>query len=102
MGLIKTSGVVKFTDDAVIKLAEKATKNKTSKKVLLGKFFGKDNPLSYHNIAEDGGYCYYNLDEWNEIHKLVNYSDEEMLKINYKFIDDRLAKGDEIYFSFDP
>ena len=102
LDLVKVNGVVKFTDDAVLKLAEKATNNKTSNKVLLGKFFGEDNPLSYRNIAEDGGCCYYNLEKWNELYKLVNYRREEMLKINYKFLDDRLAKGDEIYFSFDP
>jgi hypothetical protein len=100
--LVKVNGIVKFTEETVQKLAIKATKNGDSQKVLLGKFFGRNNPLSYTSIGESGGYCYYDLDKWDELHSLANFSDEQMFSINKKFIDNRLTVQNEFYFSFNP
>ncbi len=104
LDLVKVNGVVKFTDDAVLKLAEKATKNAddaTITKVMLGKY-NVPGTLSYIERAGDN-HIYFDLGEkWNDIKPLVNGSDDEMWKINKKFIDIQKSKNMEFYFSHDP
>ena len=102
LGLIKTSGVVKFTDDAVLKLVKKATKNPTKTKVLLGKL-DYEGTLSYVQRAGNE-YKYFKFDGtgWTDLFGLIESNVDEMWKVNKKFIDDAYSKGDEIFLSHNP
>ena len=103
LDLVKVNGVVKFTDDAVLKLAEKATKNAddaTITKVMLGKW---DNGLPSSYVARAGDeYAYFQLDEWDELLDLVDGSDDEIWKINKHFLDEQDNLGKSFYFSHNP
>lgn len=66
---------------------------------VLGKF-DKGGPNSYSNVARDMGAQYFDLDNYDELAKI--YSDDEIWKINQKFLDIEMSSGREIYFSHKP
>ena len=66
---------------------------------VIGKY-GTGGPDAYSNVAEDIGAHYFYLDKYDELVKL--YSQEEIWKINQKFLDIEMSSGREIYFSHDP
>ena len=69
--------------------------------VVLGKFeAGSAN--SYERVAQDYRSQYFQIEDsqWNELS--AQYSDEEMWKINEKFLDIQIASGRDIYLSHDP
>ena len=55
---------------------------------------------SYNIIAKQEGAQYFELDNWNELSS--NYVDNEIWKINEKFLDIQTSSGREIYLSHDP
>jgi hypothetical protein len=67
--------------------------------VVLGKF-GDGGPTAYTNVAKDMGAQYFELDNWTEI--ASQYSEEEIWKINEKFLDIQTSCGREIYLSHNP
>ena len=67
--------------------------------VVLGKFKeGSDS--SYDVVAQDIDAQYFNLDEWDELK--AQYSEDEIWKINERFLDIQTSSGREIYLSHDP
>jgi hypothetical protein len=98
--LVKVNGVVKFTEDAVEKLAKTATKCRTSSEVLLGKYI-PGSLDSYEVIANNRGWCHFNLGEdWNKLKALTN--GDEMWRLNKQFLDNCKAQNKTIYFYHDP
>ena len=76
-----------------------ATKNILKKKVMFGKF-DQDN-ISYITEASDE-FTYFHMENWEDIYKLVNESNEEIWKINEKFILEQFNAKKEFYFSHNP
>jgi len=74
----------------------------STKGVMLGKYDDNLSKVSYNRVAKDGEYTYFEMDNWDEIYKLVNESDDEMWKINKQFIDNQKALNKEFYFSQEP
>ena len=82
------------------KLAWNATKGpKNADSMMLGRYEG-NLPTSYHKMAQEYGDQYFQLDNWDELASI--YSDEDMWKINKKFLDIQISSGREIYLSHDP
>lgn len=54
----------------------------------------------YTSVAKDIGAQYFQLDNWDEFAN--KYSDDEIWKINEKFLDIQTSSGREIYLSHDP
>jgi hypothetical protein len=100
LDLVKISGVVKFTDNSIQKLARVGTKNATKTKVLLGKL-NYLNTLSYIDRAGKD-YKYFDIDYWDDVSALVNNNKQEIFKINKQFIDDALSQRNTIYLSHNP
>ena len=70
-----------------------------SESVMLGKY--EEGSLnSYDEMAKDYGSHYFNLKNWKELH--LKYSDDEIWKINEKFLDIETSSGREIYLSHNP
>ncbi len=67
--------------------------------VVLGKY-GDGGPTAYTNVAKDMDAQFFQLDNWDEIAKI--YSDDEIWKINEKFLDIQTSSGREIYLSHNP
>ena len=67
--------------------------------VVLGKYDG-GGPTAYTSVAEDMGAQYFQLDNWDDIE--AQYSDDEIWKINERFLDIQTSSGREIYLSHDP
>ena len=67
--------------------------------VMLGKYEA-NSPTSYEKIAQEYGDQYFNLDNWDELSRV--YSDEEIWKINEKFLDIQTSSGRDIYLSHNP
>lgn len=67
--------------------------------VVLGKF-EKGSNSSYDVVAQDIDAQYFNLDEWDEL--AAQYSNDEIWKINERFLDIQTSSGREIYLSHDP
>ena len=55
---------------------------------------------SYNKVAEQMGAQYFQLDNWDEL--AAKYDDNEIWKINEKFLDIQIASGREIYLSANP
>ena len=70
-----------------------------SETVVLGKF-EKGSNSSYDVVAQDIDAQYFNLDEWDEL--AAQYSNDEIWKINERFLDIQTSSGREIYLSHDP
>lgn len=100
LDLVKVNNVIKFTDNTIKQLAKAATKNANSNKVILGKYI-ENSLLSYEQVARAKGYCFYELDNWNEFKSLINNS-EEMWKVNKEFIDNQIDANKKFYFSHNP
>ena len=94
-------GIIKFASKSIDEFAEKATKNASKTKVMLGKF---DNGSSTSYIARAGTeHTYFDMGEvWEDIYNIVNQNDEEIWRINRKFIDKQKALGKEFYLSHNP
>lgn len=116
----QSSSKPKFSDmsnDEAEKLAFDAIKGRNkSDAIVLGRFeYLKDsngNPVldangrliptekSYNIIAKDYDAQYFQIDNWDDIIKI--YGEDQMWKINEKFLDIQTSSGREIYLSHDP
>lgn len=67
--------------------------------VVLGKY-GDGGPTAYTSVAKDMDAQYFQLDDWDEL--AGKYSDDEIWKINEKFLDIQTSSGREIYLSHNP
>ena len=67
--------------------------------VVLGKY-GDGGPTAYTSVAKDMDAQYFQLDNWDELE--ARYSDDEIWKINEKFLDIQTSSGREIYLSHNP
>ena len=67
--------------------------------VVLGKY-GDGSPTAYTSVAKDMDAQYFQLDNWDEL--AARYSDDEIWKINEKFLDIQTSSGREIYLSHNP
>ena len=67
--------------------------------VVLGKY-GDGGPTAYASVAKDMDAQYFQLDNWDEL--AARYSDDEIWKINEKFLDIQTSSGREIYLSHNP
>jgi len=101
LDLTKANGIVKFTDNTILELAEKATKFEGAiepEKVMLGKF--GEGGIFYTKEAQEFGCIYYNLDNWDDLKNLVEGNKSQMWEINKRFIINN--KGKTFYMSHDP
>ena len=81
-------------------IAFNATKgSKKATIVVLGKY-GNGGSDAYTNIAKEMGAQYFQLDNWDEL--AAKYSDDEIWKINEKFLDIQTSSGREIFLSHNP
>ena len=67
--------------------------------VVLGKY-GDGGPTAYASVAKDMDAQYFQLDNWDEL--AARYSDDEIWKINEKFLDIQTSSRREIYLSHNP
>ena len=67
--------------------------------VVLGKY-GDGSPTAYTSVAKDMDAQYFQLDNWDEL--AARYSDDEIWKINEKFLDIQTSSRREIYLSHNP
>ena len=67
--------------------------------IVLGKY-DKKGLTGYIEKAKELGAQYFNIDNWGELSKV--YDDEEIWKINEKFLDIQIGSGRDIYFSHNP
>ncbi len=89
-----------LTYEEAEELAFNAIKGKKNAEyVVLGKY-DNGGPTSYVEVAKDMDAQYFQLDNWNELAE--KYSDDEIWKINEKFLDIQMSSGREIYLSHDP
>jgi hypothetical protein len=73
--------------------------SKKADTVVLGKY-GDGGPTAYTSVAKDMDAQYFQLDNWDEL--ASKYSDDEIWKINQKFLDIQTSSGREIYLSHNP
>ncbi|SDO99306.1 LXG domain of WXG superfamily protein [Streptococcus equinus] len=96
--VVKTSNILSY--DEAEEIAFNAIKgSKRSETVVLGKFDG-GGPTAYSTIAREIGSQYFELDNWTELSS--KYSEDEIWKINEKFLDIQTSSGREIYLSHNP
>ena len=97
----------KTLSDDEIKIVEKEIEKNTRTEILsseeaeeiaLNAIQGADK--SYNKVAEQMGAQYFQLDNWDEL--AAKYDDNEIWKINEKFLDIQIASGREIYLSANP
>ena len=67
--------------------------------VVLGKY-ERGSASSYDVVARDMNAQYFNLDNWDDLSS--KYSNEEIWKINERFLDIQTSSGREIYLSHSP
>lgn len=67
--------------------------------IVLGKF-DEGRPTGYVTKAKETGAQYFELDNWDELSKM--YNNEEIWKINEKFLDIQIGSGRDIYLSHNP
>lgn len=65
----------------------------------MGKYDGGAE-TAYTNVAKNMDAQYFQLDNWEEL--ASKYSDDEIWKINQKFLDIETSSGREIYLSHNP
>ena len=73
--------------------------SKNADAVVLGKY-GDGGPTAYTSVAKDMDAQYFQLDNWNELS--VKYDDNQIWKINEKFLDIQTSSGRDIYLSHNP
>ena len=96
--VVKTSNILSY--DEAEEIAFNAIKgSKRYETVVLGKF-DDGGPTAYSTIARETGSQYFELDNWTELSS--KYSEDEIWKINEKFLDIQTSSGREIYLSHDP
>ena len=89
-----------LTYDEAEEIAFNSTQGRNNaESVVLGKY-GDGGPTAYTNVAKDMDAQYFQLDNWDEL--AAKYSDDEIWKINQKFLDIQTSSGREIYLSHDP
>ena len=95
MVVIKLTNGLKKSEkfDAIVEKAGKVDA------VVLGKY-GDGGPTAYTSVAKDMDAQYFQLDNWDEL--AARYSDDEIWKINEKFLDIQTSSGREIYLSHNP
>jgi hypothetical protein len=104
---VKDGSIIEYTGETIKSLNSSqidnltidATKNILKKRVIFGKF--DQDGISYITEAGDD-FTYYHMENWEDIYKLVNESNEEMWKINERFIIEQFSAKKEFYFSHDP
>ena len=99
--LVQVTAAGKFTLRQIEHYVALATKQGNKSKVMLGKF---DNGRSTGYVARAGTeHTFFDMgNKWDEAFNLVNKSDDEIWRINQKFIDNQKALGKEFYLSHDP
>ena len=95
------SGAGRFTSKQIDDYVALATKQGNKSKVMLGKF-ENGGALGYKARAGTE-YTFFDFEnKWDEAYNLVNKNDDEIWRINQKFIDNQKALGKEFYLSHDP
>ena len=91
----------KLTATQIEEYVAMSTKQHEKTKVMFGKF-ENGGPTSY--IARAGSeHTYFDMgDKWEEVYNLVQQNDEEIWKINKKFIDNQRGLNKAFYLSHDP
>jgi len=79
-------------------LLSEATKNPNANNVVLGKY--SRTGISYNTTAERRGATYFQLDNWDDLLKIMVKDD--LWQINRKFLDQQWNAGKMIYLSHDP
>ncbi|MFN6944820.1 MAG: hypothetical protein ACK4ND_07710 [Cytophagaceae bacterium] len=103
--IIKYDGqtILNLSSNQVNDLAISSTKNSNSSKgIMLGKYDEDLSNVSYNRVAKDEGYIYFEMDNWDEVYKLVNESKDEMWKINEQVIKNQFNLNKPFYFSHNP
>lgn len=62
--------------------------------------YGNGGPEAYCNVAKETNSQYFQLDNWDELAE--KYTNDEIWKINKKFLDIQMSSGREIYLSHNP
>jgi hypothetical protein len=78
--------------------ATQATKNPLSNEVVLGRY--KFDGVSYTDVAKGRGSTYFQLDNWNEVTKVVG--ENNMWSINKEFLNQQWNTGKDILLSHNP
>jgi RHS repeat-associated protein len=91
--------VNKFTTEQIDEFAKSATKNNGADNIMLGKY--RQGGVSY---TEEAGkkFTYFELDNWDDISKMVDGNMDEMWELNSRFLDNQFKAGKGFYFSHDP
>lgn len=106
LGGVKVKNVVaevggKFTTKQVDDYVIFATKQNNKSKVMLGMWDGGGSSSYISKAGKE--YTYFDFgDKWDEAYNIVNKNDDEIWRINKKFIDNQKAAGKEFWFSHNP
>ena len=73
--------------------------NEKADSIVLGKY-EKGCDTSYDAVAIEIDAQYFNLDNWDDL--TLQYSNDEIWKINEKFLDIQISSGRDIYLTHDP
>lgn len=100
--LSKGGKILAFSSKQIDDYVLFATKNADARKVMLGKY-DKGGSTSY-TIKAGTNYTFFDMgyEKWNEALDLIGGNEDEMWKINKKFIDDQQAFKKDFYFSHEP
>lgn len=91
----------KFTTKQVDDYVIFATKQNNKSKVMLGMWDGGGSSSYISKAGKE--YTYFDFgDKWDEAYNIVNKNDDEIWRINKKFIDNQKAAGKEFWFSHNP
>ncbi len=106
---VKEGKIVKYDGQTIASLANaqisnlalSATKNKNAVKTMLGKHNKDINQVSYNREA-GATHSFFEMDNWDDIFKLVNESKSEIWKVNERFIKNQFEANNPFYFSHNP
>lgn len=101
--IIKYDGqtIASLSNTQVSDLTINATKNINSNKVMLGRFKKDINQISYNREAGTT-HTFFEMDNWDEVYKLVDESRDEIWRVNEKFIKNQFDANKPFFFSHDP
>lgn len=103
--IVKYDGqtITNFSNKQVNDLALSSTRiPPSSKGFMLGKYDQDLSKISYNRVAESDNYTYFEMENYDEIYKLVNESRDEMWRINEKIIKDQFNSNGPFFFSHNP
>ena len=89
---------MKLAEKCNERYASQATKNPLSNEVVLGRY--NLNGVSYINVAKNRGATYFQLDNWDDVAKVVG--NRNMWSINEKFLDQQWSAGKDFLLSHNP